>query len=51
LVALYPLIDAAMAGKPLQCGYEHETATLADTLDPAGSPTCNGHVGIGALAA
>jgi hypothetical protein len=51
LVALYPLIDAAMAGKPPACGYEHETSTPADTLDPAGVPVCDGHIGLGPQAA
>jgi hypothetical protein len=51
LVAMYPLLDAAMAGTPLACGYEHKQAALADTLDPVGVPVCNGHVGLGPLAA
>jgi hypothetical protein len=51
LVALYPLIDAAMAGKPLACGYEHETATLAASLDPVGVPVCDDCIRLGPRAA
>ena len=46
LIAAWPLVDAHLAGKPLACAYEHEgTAQVADTLDPAGVPVCNRHVG------
>jgi hypothetical protein len=51
LVRMYYLIDAAMAGSPASCSYEHEAPTLADTLDPAGVPVCNGHIGLGPQAA
>ena len=47
LIAAWPLVDAHMAGKPLQCAYEHKGAPpLADTLDPVGNPTCNACVGV-----
>lgn len=46
LIAAWPLVDAHLAGTPLHCAYEHKTtAPVADTLDPAGVPVCNDHVG------
>lgn len=46
LVASWPLVHAHMAGKPLQCAYEHEgDAPPAATLDPVGVPVCNACVG------
>jgi hypothetical protein len=52
LVAAWPLVDAHLAGTPLGCSYEHEgTPPPADTLDPAGVPLCNQHVGEGPRAA